>query len=1072
MRNRLVISLLVWGAFAPTAMAQSARSTILGRVTDPSGSAVGSAKVLIDNLANGQAVTVSASAGGEFSVPNLLPGTYRATVSAAGFKTNVVTDLVVNLDQTVRLDVALTVGDVTTRVEIAAEAPVIQTDSSSVGNVVDGKQITTMPLNGRQNLFGLLSLAPGVQNPAMNPYVAGNGGFGAVNLTVDGVSGNDAGNERNLTTVPSLESIGEFKVIANNASAEFGRGGAQIVVSSKSGTNELHGSLFYFNRNRATAANSFFNNRAGIPRQVFNRNEYGASLGGKIIRNKLFYFGSFEGFRLLRAGQNVTQMPTLALRQGDFRLVPTAIRDPFNGGVPFPGNQIPSDRIAAVPKGLDRFFSAPNLPGSGPAGLGNNYVANIPVLEPVDRYSVKIDYNLSQNDRITGRFFRSANGPFNQSGVFFSSAVGGAGTEKFGNWGGWGNSTNNTMLQYTRTIRSNLLNEARFGWQHNRFFRTPQNFDFDPSSLIPGLIKPAEGLGGLPGVSILGFRGFADAPGSADRQATYELYDSVTWIKNKHTVKMGAEFQRISSYNRQNTPPQRGQFTFDGRYSGNAFSDYLLGALALSSRNTRNAENEPVNSRIFGFIQDDWQVTSKLTLNVGVRYEFATPFDNSSGDIANWDATLNRVVVVKGMANADRRLLGLPVVDGSTNGIDVGNYLFPDRNNFAPRLGLAWRPFGNRFVIRTGYGIFYNVIAAYNGTLGMGITNPPFRAQENFEPTSTTVPNLTWANPFPGAGTLPTNPAILAVARNRATPYSQQWNVTMEYELAKNTAIRVSYLGNKGTKLERNSNPNEPIMAPGTVQPRRRFQPWGPITYWESGRNSILNQLQVGVQRRYSSGFTLQAEYQFSRALNEFTFGDAPANNQDFRYDRGNQDGIRRHWFVTNYSYDLPFGRGQRFLSGAKGLQEKLVGGWRVTGILSTGTGSPYSVNFTATQLGWLSSRANVVNGYGAAVPSNRSVDRWFDPAAFAIPAPFTFGNGARNALFGPGVASWDAAIFKNFSITERLRASLRTEFFNMLNRANFGNPANNISVPANVGRIASTITDPRTVQFGLRLDF
>ncbi|MFO0284506.1 MAG: hypothetical protein ACK532_21620, partial [Acidobacteriota bacterium] len=892
-----------------------------------------------------------------------------------------------------------------------------------------------------------------------------------VNLTIDGVSGNDAGNERNLATVPSLESVGEFKVIANNASAEFGRGGAQIVLSSKSGTNELHGSLFYFNRNRATAANTFFNNRAGIRRPVFNRNEYGASLGGPIRKNKLFYFGSFEGFRLARAGNITTQMPTVALRQGDFSALP-AIRDPFNGGVPFPNTRIPNDRIASVPKGLDKFFSDPNLPGTPPAGLGNNYTANVPVVEPVDRYSIRIDYSLTDRDKISGRFFRSANGPFNQSGVFFASGLGGAGTEKFGNWDGFGNSTNNTMVQYTRTLRANLLNEARFGWQHNRFFRTPQNSSFDPTTLIPGLIKPVEGLGGLPGISILGFRGFADSPGSGDRQATYEIYDSMTWIRNKHTIKMGFEFQRISSFNRQNTPPQRGQFTFDGRYSGHPFADYLLGALSFSSRNTRNALNENLNSRYFAFVQDDWQISRSLTLNIGLRYEYAAPFDNAQGDIANWDATLNKVVVVKGLGNADPRLLRLPVVDGSGIGINVGNYTFPDRNNFAPRLGFAWRPFGNRFVIRSSYGIFFNAIAGYNGLLGMGITNPPFRAQETFEPAPGTVPSITWANPFPGSGNLPSNPALLAVARNRVNPYMQQWNYTMEYEVARNTGLRLTYLGNKGTKLERNSNPNEPVMASGVVQPRRPFQPWGPITYWESGRNSILHQLQVGIVRRYASDFTVQAEYQFSRALNEFTFGDAPANNQNFRYDRGNQDGIRRHWFVTNYAYDLPFGRGRRLLSSASGAMNQVVGGWQLSGIISMGAGQPHSVNFTATQLGWLSSRANIVNSYDAAKPSTRSVDRWFAPEAFAIPAPFTFGNSARNSLFGPGLFAWDAAVFKNTQITERLRASFRAEFFNMLNRANFGNPGTNISVPATVGRITSTVTDPRTIQFGLRLEY
>jgi hypothetical protein len=1055
---------LIWG--------QSARSVIVGAVTDPSGAPVSNAHVTVDNTVTGFQATSLTGDGGSFIIPNLAPGIYRVTVSAQGFRTEVVSNIIVNLDQTVRIDVKLNIGELATKVEVTASTPVIQTDNSSVGQIVDGKQISSLPLNGRQNLFGLLALAPGVQNPGMNPYVAGNGGFGAVNLTIDGVSGNDAGNERNLATVPSLESIGEFKVIANNASAEFGRGGAQIVLSSKSGTNELRGSLFYFNRNRVTAANSFFNNRAGIPRQVFNRNEYGASLGGPVIKNKLFYFGAFEGFRLARAGQIVTQMPTVALRQGDFSALPSPIRDPFNNGVPFPNNRIPSNRIGRVPQRLDRFFSEPNLPGTPPAGLGNNYTANIPVVEPVDRYSIKVDYALTQSDRLSGRFFRSANGPFKQSGVFFSSAVGGPGTEKFGNWDGFGNATNNTMIQYTRTLSPTLLNEARFGWQHNRFFRTPQNSNFDPTELIPGLIKPVEGLGGLPGVSILGFRGFSDSPGSGDRQATYEVYEAVTWVRGGHIVKMGFEFQRVSSFNRQNTPPQRGQFTFDGRYTGHPFADYLLGALSFSSRNTRNALNENLNNRYFAFLQHDWQVTRSLTLNLGVRYEYATPFDNAQGDIANWDPTLNRVVVVKGLQNADPRLLRLPVIDGSTQNINVSNYIFPDRNNWAPRLGFAWRPFGNRFVVRSSYGIFYNVIAGYNGLLGMGITNPPFRAQETFEPLPGPVPSITWDNPFPGSGNLPSNPALLAVARNRVNPYMQQWNYTMEYQAARNTGVRVSYLGNKGTKLERNANPNEPPMAPGPVQPRRPFQPWGPITYWESGRNSILHQLQLGILRRYDSGFAFQLEYQFSRALNEFTFGDAPANNRNFRYDRGNQDGIRRHWFVANYAYDLPFGRGQRFLSGAKGLANKFVTGWQLTGIISAGTGQPYSVTFTSTQLGWLSSRADIVSSYEAAQPANRSIDRWFAPEAFAIPAPFTFGNSARNALFGPNLFAWDPALFKTTQITERLRAVFRTEFFNVLNRANFGNPAVNISVPATVGRIASTITDPRTIQFGLRLEF
>src|SRR6266567_1887509 len=497
-KNRSIAAACFQAALLPALLlSQAPRSSIVGRVADASSSYVAGAKIAVENQQTGISRSTTTASEGEFTVPNLDPGLYRVTVTAQGFKTNVLRDIVVNVDQTVRVDMILDVGEVATRVEVAANAPVVQTDASSVGNVVNGGQIKSMPLNGRNNLWGLLAMAPGVQAVGLNPLIAGNGGFGASNLTIDGVSGNDAGNERNLQTVPTLEAIGEFKVIANGASAEFGQGGAQIVVVTKTGSNEFHGSLFYFNRNRVTSANNFFSNRAGLERPPFNRNEYGASLGGPVIRNKLFFHGAFEGYRAAASQTIVTLMPTKALRSGDFSLLP-AIKDPFNDGAPFPGNRIPDSRIGPVVKGLDRFFSDPNLPGTPPAGLGNNFTANVAALEPVDRFSGRGDYNITSKDRISGRFFRSANGPFNQTGASFGASVG---TAKFGNWGGFGNATNNYMGSYTRIISPRLIDETRLGIQYNKFFRTPQNNDFDPSTLIPGLIKPVEALGGLPTVN-------------------------------------------------------------------------------------------------------------------------------------------------------------------------------------------------------------------------------------------------------------------------------------------------------------------------------------------------------------------------------------------------------------------------------------------------------------------------------------------------------------------------------------------------------------------------------------------
>jgi TonB dependent receptor len=951
--------------------------------------------------------------------------------------------------------VKLDVGEVTTQIEVEASFPVVQTETSSVGSVVDGRQITSLPLNGRAGILGLMILAPGVQKATINPMVAGGAWFGAANMTVDGASNIDVGNERILPLAPSLESLGEFKVIANGAAAEYGRGGSQVAVITKSGTNEFHGSLFAFNRNRALSAKNFF--APHLDKPTFNRNEFGGSLGGPVIRNKLFFFGNFEGLRRRGSTTNFVAMPTVALKAGDFTGLP-AIRDPFTGA-PFSGNRIPSDRISPVSRELLKFASDPNTSTTSPAGLGNNFTVNVPTRESYDRYSVRIDSQLSVNNKITGRFYLADNGPF-------ISGVGNT-TDKFGNWGGFGTATRNAVGSYTRVMSPSMVNEVRFGFMHANYFRQPQNFDFDPSKFIPGLISPVPGLGGLPTVSITGFRGFFDQPGSGDRQRSWEIADTLSWTRRAHTIKAGFDFQRASSRNFQNPPPIRGTFTFDGRYTGHAFADFLLGYASATGRVSKNVEAEPQNSRYAAFFQDDWNITPRLTLNLGLRYEYAGLFMNGSGDLANFYPDLGKIVLLSG--TGDPRLLStLPIVDGESVGLDPGNYLNKDRNNFAPRLGFAFRPFGSsRFVARGSYGIFYNVIGGYSGNFQLAL-NPPFRVAESFEAAPGTIPSLTFANPFPGVGSIPTSPVINAISANRRNPYHQQWNLTLEHEFLRNTAVRISYVGNKGTHLERLFNLNDPAPAPGAVQPNRPFQPFGPITYYESGRNSITHQLQMGALRRFSSGFAFQFEYQFTRALGEQIHVLPPMDNRNTRLDRGNLDTIRRHFAAINYIYDLPFGAGKRYLSSASGFASKLVSGWQIAGISSFGSGEPFSVTFTSTVAGWPSNRADIV---GDPKVDNPTIERWFNHLAFDEPAMFTYGNSARNMLFGPGFFSWDAALFKNTQLTERLRMEFRAEFFNILNHPNFGLPAANISVPTTVGKITAA-TDPRDIQFGLRLVF
>ncbi len=1036
------------------AIAQETRGSILGRVVDSSGAIVPAASVLLVNEATGVSSDLRVTGTGEYTFINLDPGQYGVTASAAGFRKTVVRNITVYVAQKVRVDVVLEVGEVSTTVDVQATAPVVQSEQASVGSVVDSKQMSAMPLNGRTSLFGLMALAPGFTRASVNPLTAGGTWAGSVNMTIDGASNTDVGGARLLPIAPSLESLSEFSVVSNGTSAEYGRGGAQVIVATKSGSNAVHGSLFAFNRNRATAAKNFF--ATGLPKPTFNRNEYGGSIGGPIINNKLFYFGTYEGLQQRNTGTSFVAMPTVALKNGNFTGLP-AVRDPYASGAPFAGNQIPAQRFSPVSVELLKYATDPNMPGTGAAGVGNNFVVNIPTKEFNDRYTARVDYELSPKDRISGRYFQVDNGPY---------VAAGGGTDRFGNWGGNGTATKNVIGSYSRIVTSSLIAETRFAYQGGNLFRTPQNGDLDPSKLIPGLTPPLPGLGGLPTVVIVGFRGFDDRPGSGDSSDRYEFFQNATWIKSSHTVKAGFEWQSTAANNWQNVAPFRGSFRFDGRYAGHPFADFLLGTSSQTGRANKNAELEMVNNRWSAFLQDDWKATRNLTVNIGVRYDFYGLFSNAGGDMSSFDPDLKKVVFISG--TPDPRLVAtLPTVNGKDIGITPSNWYNNDRNNFAPRLGLAYRPFNtNRLVIRAAYGIYFNDVGGYT-FLGMP-SNPPFIVSETFDANPGSVPQLTFANPFPGNGVIPVGPRVAAWARDRVAPYQQQWNFTLESEVMKNTGVRLSYIGNLGLHLDRVMPLNNPLEGPGNVQLRRPIQPFGPINYQETGRNSILHAFQAGVIRRYSNGMSFQMEYQFNRALGENTFASQPMDFRNSRLDRGNLDYVRRHVMTANYVYDLPFGKGQSLFNNASGVANVLISGWQFSGILGIATGEPYSVTFTSTTVGWTSSRANIVGDPNVAEPT---ISRWFNPAAFSLPATFNFGNSARNLLFGPGYFTWDAGLFKNTALTERISLEFRAESFNLPNHPTFGLPASNISVPATIGTINSA-GDARTFQFGLRLRF
>lgn len=1044
----LLSVVVLWG--------QQTRGVVLGRVTDPSGATVPEAKVILANEKTGIVTSAATSTQGEYTFTNVEPGSYRVTVSSKGFETSVVREVVVFVAQTVRVDVALKVGDLSSRVEVQATIPVVQSETSSVGNVVDGSQVSTMPLNGRGNMLGLMSLAPGVQRGNVNPLIAGGDWYGGANFTVDGVNNNDNANERGLSNFPSLESVAEFKVMGSGAPAEFGRGGAQVMLVTKSGTNDLHGSVLWFNRIRATSAQNFFS--TGQPKAQFIRNEYGASLGGPIVKNKTFYFGSFEGLRSITARTNTFALPTAALKSGDFSNL-TAIKDPWASGTPFANNQIPTSRISSVAAQLMKFYPNPNKAGTGTAGLGNNFTLNFPTVESNDRYSMRVDHNIDDQNKVTLRFFEARNGPYQ------NSVSGSTGT--YGGWSGYGSAARSLLAGWTRILSPAAIHEVRFGYQRNLPYRKGQNLDFDPSKLINGDLAPLPGLGGLPTVSITGFKGLSDYGGSSEEDVSVELFDTVTVTRGRHTLKAGVEFQRVM-YRIAGT--SFSTYSFDSRYSGQAFADFLLGAMSASTRPNKHSDRRPRNNRYNAFIQDDWAVTPKLTLNLGLRYEYAGLFTNANRDLSNFDPVTGKLVVLDGTPDS-RWTAVLPAVNGSDIGVSAGNHISRDFTNFAPRFGFAFRPLGKTsLVLRGSYGIFYNAVTM--NVWGTSVMqNPPFILTESFEPTTSSVPALTWTNPFPGAGNIPSSPTVIALAKDFKTPYAHQWNLTMEHEVMKGTAVRASYVGNVGIHLHVAMPINDPAsMAAGQVQPRRPYQPFGSITMYTSDRNSATHQLQLGTTRRVRHGLSFGAEYMWTRALGPNVTGTAPMVFSNMRLDRGNLDSVIRHSLAINYIYDLPFGAGRKFMSSARGLTQKAVGGWQIAGISRISSGTPFSVTFNSSTLGWTSNRADVVPG-AALYPTEKSITQWFNTSAFKVPASFTYGNSARNMLFGPGSIDWDVSVFKNASLTERLNLQFRAEFFNILNHTNFGSPASNFSVSTTFGRISSA-GSARNIQFGLRLEF
>ncbi|MBI4905451.1 MAG: TonB-dependent receptor [Acidobacteria bacterium] len=1047
------------------AAAQNTTGTILGTVKDASGAVIPAARIRVTNEATSIAVNVVTNERGDYVVTNLPAASYSVLAESPGFRKAVAEHVTLLLNATQRQDLTLQTGSVDQEVTVTAEAPVISSETSSVASTVDSHAVLNLPLDGR-TLDTLLGLTAGnSSDSASNPRLAGSLYWGGNNYSVDGVSFNDTGNggaaysySTRLTTTPSVDTVQEIRVENVNAKAE-NEGSNAIQMITRAGGNRMRLTLYEYHRDRFLTAKDFF--ATGLTKPQFNRNEFGLTLNGPIRRNQTFFSVSYEGLRQRSGRPTNLNVPSAAVRTGNFGTA--NIRDPL-ADAPFPDSTIPESRFHPRSKTLMGFIAQPNVQSTS-----FNYLSNVVNRFNVNRGSARVDHKLKELNSFSVNLAYSIGDPY-----FVSRGT----PVTYGNWSDAGYITKSGSLSWTRTFRNSSINEARVSYFSHASVRLGQNLDFDPTTIFPDLFKPLP-IGGLPTLSITGYGALPTDYGGSERspQITIQTTDNYTIIRRSHTLKMGFDlaFQRVAT-NPSVSNTAFGSFSFNTRYTNNSFGDFLLGYPVSATRSTPTQVNLLHQSRYSAYVQDDWKVSPKLTLNIGLRYMVQTVMQERDGSYSNFDFATGQFIIRTEGGNLPRlaipRLLTTYPFEGSEKHGWGSNVLNGDHNNWSPRFGFAWRPFKtNRSVVRGAYGIYYSQVPAYIGIRQISLTNNPFQLTEVFDAAAGNVPTLSLSNPFQGSGSVTASPAIVAVNRDLHNGLSQQWNFTVEQQVLKNIGLRLTYLGNKVTRVPwYNYNRNLPFtQQAGTLQTMRPYQPWSDITTLDTNANSLTNQLQVEVNRRMSRGLYLLMNFTWNKSIDNAATVGGPQNPYYAAGDRGNADGVRQHNLNLSGTYMLPFGHGRRYFQ-TKGFLDALIGGWNFAAISQIRSGLPFTVTYTPSLSGWYSTRADAT-GISPDI-ENPGITRWFNPAAFRAPQQFTFGNAGRNILFGPGQWTVNTSLQKEFRLGEVAKMQFRGEAFNMPNHVSFGNPAASLNNANTIGRISGTSVAARAVQFALRVNF
>jgi hypothetical protein len=1027
---------------------------------------------------------------GNYEASQLVPGRYEVTAEAPGFKRFVISGIQLETSATVRADLRMELGDLATSVEVAAAAPVINTESADVAVLRSNEVIQRMPVNGRGQWDGYVSeiakLIPGaIQASGTTSYGGARGGQSGI--MTDGISqrsvlfGTGIGQ-----TGAGVEMTGEIRVQVANDKAEAQLPGGAY-VTSRSGSNEFHGSAFWYHSNSRLAARNTFS--LSVPFQVLNN--YGGSFGGPILKNRTFFFATYERFPLRNERIFNPNVPTLAFRRGDFSsLLPsTVIVDPLTGR-PFERNIIPADRLSQTAlKVQERFYPEPNF---GPANMWqNNWRATRPSSQYKSLIESRFDHKISNSNSMFARVSWNSAGanvwdynlPTMPRREQDRRAVTMAASD-------------------THIFTPGVINEFRFGImrEHNPAFNPLDG---------PALVREF-GLQGITwnpdipfGDPVFSFNNFTQVGATDIYQDVYEriwqAVDSVTWTRGRHVIKAGGEVRLNGGKNfpgGTSFPVQQfGQFSFAGAFTNFDYADFLLGIPQTAGRANAAPLINSTNTDFAFFVQNDWKVTPKLTVNLGIRYEYDPPYHEENDNFYNFDPASGRVIVPTADAKARVNPLFptnlVPVVTASEAGVPESLY-YADRNNFVPRFGFAYRPFMNgRTVIRGGYGIYIDDLTSSLWRLGTG---GPFISQETFTNAITGgAPGFQFPNAFPaGFGAIGVQ-SFNAIDPHLRNPYVQQWSATAEREMF-DMGIRVSYIGTYSRKLVWTQNVNQPL--PGLTPFSNGLRPFpnlNNILLRVNGGVQNYNSLHVVTERKWKRGLYFQFGWSWAKNLTDNPGdGEGGAQPQD-AYNRSaeysNVTYSPRHHITATLQYDLPVGRGKRWLANAHGPLDWAFGGWTISTILLTQSGNFFSPVFSGFDVSNTNTTGNQRpdrTGNGNLAASQRTIEKWFDAAAFVVPGDANrdgrpdgpvgrFGNSAPNILEGPGVLNLDAGLYKSFRLGERVRAQLEGTFTNVLNHPNYALPNANIrsgSVGIVTGLYTSYAAGPRSGRVGLRVEF